>query len=149
METVLRAAAVYFFILLILRITGKRSLGEVTTFDFVLLLIISETTQEALMGDDFSVTNCFIGVVTLFSIDILMNKLKNASKLFEKISEDMPLIIVENGKPFVERMKKEDIEESDVLNSARESQGLERMDQIKYAVLERNGTISIIPQGQS
>lgn len=146
METILRAGAVYFFILFTLRITGKRSLGEVTTFDFILILIISETTQEALMGDDFSVINSFIAIAALFSIDILLNKVKQKSKTCEKVFEDVPLIILENGKPFPERMKEEDVDEEDILSAAREMRGLERMDQIKYAILERDGTISIIPK---
>jgi uncharacterized membrane protein YcaP (DUF421 family) len=146
METFLRSAAIYFFLLLILRVTGKRSLGEVTTFDFVLLLIISETTQEALMGDDFSVINSFIAITSLFSIDILLNRVKMASKTCEKVLEDMPLVIVDHGNPIMERMNKENVDESEVLCAARELQGLDRMDQIKYAVLEKDGTISIIPK---
>lgn len=146
METVVRAAAIYFFLLLIFRITGKRSLGQVTMFDFVLLLIISETTQEALMGDDFSVTNCFIAIVALFGIDMILTHVKNMSPAVEKILEDAPLVIVDNGRPLAERMKREDVDESEVLSAARSLRGLERMDQIKYAVLEKDGTISIIPK---
>jgi len=137
---------VYSFLLIILRTTGKRSLGQVTMFDFVLLLIISETTQEALMGDDFSVTNCFIAIATLFFLDILLNRLKSVSKTAEKILEDIPLVIVQDGVPLLDRMKKEDIDESEILSAARELQGLERMEQIKYAVLEKSGTITIIPK---
>lgn len=129
-----------------IRLTGKRSLGQVTMFDFILLLIISETTQEALMGEDYSITNAYIAIVSLFSIDILLSKVKRKSETLDKVLDAVPLVILENGKCFKERMIKEDIEESDILSAARSSRGLERLDQIKYAVLELDGTISIIPK---
>lgn len=144
---ILRAGAIYFFLLFLFRITGKRSLGQVTMFDFVLLLIISETTQEIFKGEDYySVMNAYIAIVTLFFLDILLSKLKNKSKTLDKILDDVPVVVFANGHCFQERMKKEDIEASDIMAAARSSHGLERMDQIKYAVLELDGTISIIPK---
>ena len=65
MESVLRAAIVYVFLLVLFRLAGKRTLSDVTTFDFVLLLIISEATQQALLGEDFSLTNAFLVITTL------------------------------------------------------------------------------------
>lgn len=147
MNPVIRGLAVYLFILIVFRILGKRSLKEVTTFDFVLLLIISETTTDALMGEDLSLTACFIMVCTLVSTDYLFSKLRDHSKWFEIVSEGAPLVIVEKGKPLKGRMNKSRVDDQDVLEAARLLHGLERMDQIKYAVLERDGSISIIPMG--
>jgi uncharacterized membrane protein YcaP (DUF421 family) len=149
MDAVLRASAIYFFLLLIFRLSGKRSIAQITTFDLILLLIISEATQQALLGQDFSLTNAFLVIVTLVGIDIGLSLLKQRSPRFEKILEDEPLIIVEEGRPLLDRMKKARVDEEDVLIAARILQGLERMDQIKYAVLERNGGISIIPKQES
>jgi uncharacterized membrane protein YcaP (DUF421 family) len=149
MDAVLRATAIYFFLLLIFRLSGKRSIAQITTFDLILLLIISEATQQALLGQDFSLTNAFLVIVTLVGIDIGLSLLKQRSPRFEKILEDEPLIIVEEGRPLLDRMKKARVDEEDVLIAARILQGLERMDQIKYAVLERNGGISIIPKQES
>lgn len=148
MDSVFRALAIYAILLIIFRISGKRSLAQITTFDFVLLLVIGEATQQALLGDDFSLTNAFIVIVTLVGIDIGLSLLKQRSPKLELLLDDSPLIIVENGRPLQERMDKARIDESDVLTAARELQGLERMDQIKYAVLERSGGVSIIPQSQ-
>mgnify|MGYP000622028922 CR=1 FL=1 len=148
MDSVFRALAIYAILLIIFRISGKRSLAQITTFDFVLLLVIGEATQQALLGDDFSLTNAFIVIVTLVGIDIGLSLLKQRSPKLELLLDDSPLIIVENGRPLQERMDKARIDESDVLTAARELQGLERMDQIKYAVLERSGGVSIIPQAQ-
>jgi uncharacterized membrane protein YcaP (DUF421 family) len=136
-------------LLIIFRVSGKRSLAQITTFDFVLLLIISEATQQALLGDDFSLINAFVVIITLIGLDIALSLLKQRSPTFELLIDDTPLIIVEDGRPLKERMDKARIDESDILASARELQGLERMDQIKYAVLERSGGVSIIPKGQS
>ena len=145
MDSVLRGVAIYVFLLLIFRISGKRSLAQVTTFDFVLLLIISETTQQALLGENFSLTNAMLLIVTLIGLDIGISLLKQRSPRLEKLVDSVPLILVENGHPIKERMDKARVDESDILASARELQGLERMEQIKYAVLERSGGITVIP----
>ena len=147
MDALLRGLSVYIFLLLIFRIGGKRSLGQVTAFDFVLLLIIAETTQQALLGDDYSVTNSFLLITTLFALDIGLSLVKRRSPRIDRLLEGMPLVIVENGRPLEDRMAKARVDEQDVMSAARELQGLERMDQIKYAVLERNGGITIIKKG--
>lgn len=146
MDSVLRGAVVYLVLLVLFRVSGKRSLAQVTTFDFVLLLIISEAIQQALIDSDNSMTNGFLVVVTLLGLDIGMSLLKQRSKLVERLIDDVPLVLVEDGRPIKERMDKARVDESDVLQSARQLQGLERMDQIKYAVLERSGGISIVPK---
>ena len=146
MDSVLRAGAVYLFLLLLFRLAGKRTLAEVTTFDFVLLLIISEATQQAMVDGDNSMTNAFLLIATLIGMNILMSELKQRFKPVDRLLDGLPLLIVEHGKPLHDRMAKERVDVDDVLDAARESHGLERLDQIKYAVLERNGRISIIPR---
>jgi uncharacterized membrane protein YcaP (DUF421 family) len=149
MDAVLRGLSVYMFLLIIFRISGKRSLGQVTSFDFVLLLIIAETTQQALLGDDYSVTNAFLLIGTLVGIDIGLSLLKQRSAKLDRLLEGAPLVIVENGKLLKDRMDKARVDEEDILHAARELQGLERMEQIKYAVLERNGDITVVPKQES
>lgn len=146
MDPVLRAACVYAFLLLIFRVFGKRSLAQITTFDFVMLLIIAETTQQALLGDDFSVTNSCILIATLFVLDTALQYVKQRSRWFDRLSEGVPLIILKDGKPIEDRMKASRVDTYDILSSARELQGIERLDQIQYAILEKDGQISIIPK---
>jgi uncharacterized membrane protein YcaP (DUF421 family) len=146
MDVVLRALSVYVVLMIIFRIGGKRTLGQTTTFDFVLLLIIAETTQQALLGDDFSVTNAFLLIVVLVGLDVALSLLKRGSPTLDRLLEGVPLVIVEHGKPLTDRMHKARVDEQDVLSAARELQGLKRMDQIEYAVLERSGGISVIPK---
>lgn len=149
MDAVLRAAVVYLFLLLVFRIAGRRMLSQTTTFDLVLLLIIAEATQQGLLGNDFSVTNAFLVIITLIGIEIALAALKRRSARIEKWIDGVPSIIIEDGRPLKDRMEKARIDERDILSAARTGYGLERMDQIKYAVLERNGNISIIPKQSS
>jgi len=146
MESVTRAVIIYFVLLLLIRLTGKRSLGQVTTFDFVLLLIISEAAQQGMVGNDYSLTTAIILIATLVIIDVGLSLLKQRFPLLEKIIDDVPVVLVEDGHPLKHRMDKARVAEDDILESAREQRGLERMEQIKYAVLERSGQISIIPK---
>lgn len=147
MESVIRAAAVYLFVLVLLRFTGRRTMSQMTAFDFVLLLIISETTQGAMTDGDNSIVNAFLLVTTFMTLDVLASLLKQRSRRFSDVVDGLPMIIVENGVPLRDRLHRSRIDEDEVLASARQTQGLERMEQIKYAVLERNGEISVIPKG--
>ena len=145
MNPVLRGIAIYLFILVLFRLMGKRSLSEATTFDLVLLLIISEVTQQALVGHDYSLTGSFILIVTLVSTDLVFSLLKEQFPFFGKITEGLPLVIVNEGKPLINRMKKSKVSEDDILEAARMTFGLERMKDIKYAILEKSGDITIVP----
>ena len=145
MDAILRAAAIYFFLLLLFRLNGKRSLQQITTFDFVLLLIISEATQQAMIGNDSSLTTACLVILTLVGIDIGLSLVKQRSHKLERLLDDLPILIVENGRPIEERMRKERVDPSDVLEAARHHHGLERLDQVKYAILERSGGITIVP----
>ncbi|HET9241585.1 MAG TPA: YetF domain-containing protein [Oligoflexus sp.] len=149
MDSIIRGTVTYFFVWLIFRIAGKRSLAETTTFDFVLLLIISETVQSALNQNDNSLTNSFLIIITLVGLDILLSVVGYRVPRFNHLMNSRPVLIVENGKPVKERMAAARIEVDDILASAREHHGLERMDQIKFAVLETHGGISIIPEAKS
>lgn len=149
MDSVLRAAAVYLILLIILRIAGKRTLAQVTVFDFILLLIIGEATQQALLGEDFSILNAAIVIGTLVLLDIGLSVLKQRSEALDRVIDDSPVVIVDHGKLLRDRMDRARIDEQEILVAARELHGLERLEQIKFAVLERSGGISIVPAESS
>jgi uncharacterized membrane protein YcaP (DUF421 family) len=146
LESVVRAFVTYAVLLLIFRVSGKRSLAQITTFDFILLLIISEAIQGALNDNDNSLTHGVLVVTTLIGLDVLLSFLKQRFHLLDRWLDDMPLVLVEDGTPLLDRMRQVRVGVDDVLAAGRELQGLERMDQIKYAVLERSGAISIVPR---
>lgn len=146
MDVVLRATAIYLVLLIIMRLAGNRSLAQITAFDFVMLLIIAEATQQALIGDDFSLTKAVLLIVTIIFIDVAFSLLKQRSPRLDRLIDGVPLIIVEHGRPLEDRMRQARVDVSDVMTAARELQGLERLEQVRYAVLERSGGISIIPE---
>lgn len=135
--------------MIVFRLSGKRSLAQTTPFEFILLLIISEVTQQALVGEDYSLTTSIILITTLVGVDLLFSVIKQKWKGFEKVTEGSPLIVAANGKLLPQRALKSRVSEEDILEAARNLHGLERMEQIKYAVLELDGTISIIPKEEA
>lgn len=149
MDSVLRAAAMYLALMVLFKIAGRRSMAELTTFDFLLLMIIGEATQQALLGDDFSLTNSMLVIVTLIVIDVGLSLLKQRSQWVSQLIDGGPTIIVENGKVLHKRLRHARLIEADIMEAARSSQGIETLDQIKFAILERNGKISVIAQEPS
>ena len=146
MEAVLRGVAVYGFLLFILRISGKRSLSQITSFDLVLLLIISEATQQAMIGDDSSLVNATLVMATLLLCNVGLSLLKGRSVLAARLLEGVPTLLVAHGQPLHDRLRRARVDEQDVLSAAREAQGLERREQIRFAVLEANGRITVVPE---
>jgi uncharacterized membrane protein YcaP (DUF421 family) len=148
MESVLRGAAIYAILLVILRVSGRRTTAQMTPFDFVLLLIVAETTQQALLGDDFSITNAAVLIITLFTIDIVLSHIKQRFPRAGLVIDGAPTILVHDGRPDERALNRTRIDLADVLAAAREQQGLERLDQIKFAILEVNSGISIVPKSR-
>lgn len=146
MDIVIRGVITYFLVWLIFRVSGKRTLAEATTFDFVLLLIISETTQNALTGEDHSLTSAFLLIVTLVGLDIALSFFCAYSKRLNRIISGEPILIVDHGTVLHKKLRRERVTIADILAAGRESQGIERLDQIKFAILEQNGRISIVPR---
>lgn len=145
MEMILRTVGIYLFLLVLFRLLGKRSLAELSAFDFILFLIISEAIQNALVDEDKSIVMGLTVVLTFLMLDLGLSWLKRKSAGFEKFAEGVPLLLVDHGKVIETNTMRSRITFGDILQTARESQGLERMEQIKYAVLETSGAISIIP----
>ncbi len=112
-------------------------------------MIIGEATQQALLGDDFSLTNSMLVIVTLIVIDVGLSLLKQRSQWVSQLIDGGPTIIVENGKVLHKRLRHARLIEADIMEAARSSQGIETLEQIKFAILERNGKISVIAQESS
>jgi uncharacterized membrane protein YcaP (DUF421 family) len=146
MDSVIRAAAIYVFLLLLFRIAGKRTMSQATVFDFVLLLIISEATQQAMIDGDDSFTNAMLLIMTLVGLNILLSVLKYHFPGVELWLDGSPVVLVEEGRLHRDRMAKTRVDEEDILEAAQDKHGLERLDQIKYAILQRGGHVSIVPK---
>lgn len=147
MDSVLRAAAIYVALMVLFRIAGRRSLSDLTTFDFVLLLIIGEATQQALLGEDFSFTNAVLVIATLIVLDVGLSLAKLNSPKVARFLDGHATVVVENGRFLHRRMRHCRLTEDDILEAARANQGIEDVSQIKFAIVERNGKVSVISQG--
>jgi uncharacterized membrane protein YcaP (DUF421 family) len=130
---------------LVFRISGRRTLAEITTFDFILLLIIGDAAQQALVGDDYSITTAALVVVTLVLLDLLMGRLAISGEGIRRLIESAPVIVIEKGKPLNDVLRQEGVDLEEVMMAARERHGLQTLDDIKYAIVERHGGISIVP----
>ncbi|HVL03011.1 MAG TPA: YetF domain-containing protein, partial [Acidimicrobiales bacterium] len=108
--------------------------------------VIGEGAQQGLLGEDFSVTNALLVITTFIVFDIGLGLAKQRLPWLERAVEGTPVVVFADGQPLQDRMDRVRINESDILEAAREKQGLERLDQVKFAVLERSGGISIIPR---
>lgn len=148
MESVIRGAAIYLVLLLIMRLSGRRTMAQMTPFDFVLLLIIAETTQQALLGDDFSITNAILLILTLIVLDIGLSYVKTWMPALGKLIDGMPTVLIRDGEIDRRALHRSRMEESDILVSARQKQGVEKMSDIKHAVLEVDSGISVVPKKQ-
>ncbi|MCU6668780.1 DUF421 domain-containing protein [Enterobacteriaceae bacterium H4N4] len=146
MDMIFRAVAVYLILLVVFKIAGRRALLQMTSFDLILLLIISEATQQALLGNDFSITGAMLTIVTLVVVDMLFGYLKKYSSRAESLLDGSPVILVAHGKPQEEKLKQVNVSCDDVMVSARQDHGIYLLEKIKYAILESNGHISIIPE---
>lgn len=146
MNPVYRAALMFAILWIVFRVGGRRTLAEITTFDFILLLIIGDAAQNALIGDDFSITTAALVVVTLLLLDLGMDWIGSRSRPLRRIVDSVPVIIVDHGKVLADDMRAEGVELDQVLEAARERHGLQRLDEIRYAIVERHGGISIVPK---
>jgi uncharacterized membrane protein YcaP (DUF421 family) len=146
MDSVARGFTIYFVMLIVMRLSGRRTVAQMTPFDFVLLLIVAETTQQALLGDDFSIVNAMVLILTLFSVDIVLSYIKQWSPSTRLALDGTPTVLIADGEIDVQALKRARIDVEDILTAARQQQGLSRLDQIKFAVLEADGAISIVPQ---
>ena len=145
MDSVLRSVAVYLFVLVVFRISGKRSLSQITTFDFILLLIIGEATQQALLNNDFSIVNACVVIATLITLDVVLSWLENHLPVFGRVVSGLPVVVLEHGKLLEGPAKREGVTLTEILAAGRDKHGLERLEQFKYAILERHGGISVVP----
>jgi len=147
MNLIFQGAVIYVFLFAVMRLSGKRQFSELTAFDAVLLLIISETTQNALIGsEDYSLTAAILLITTLVVIDIGLSMAKQHVSALDAAMEGTPVVLVKDGRILEENARKERVDEDDVLAAARETQGLMTLDEIRFAILERGGHISVIPR---
>lgn len=141
-ELVVRCAVVYFSLLFLLRVSGKRQLGQLSPFDLMLLLLISEAVQNAIIASDDSLLGGLIAAVTLITVNYLVALLTFKNKRMEKLMEGRPQVLIHEGKVFEEVLQNSRLTRKE-LDSSLRHQGYFDIKEIKLAILETNGTVSI------
>ncbi|HEV2013382.1 MAG TPA: YetF domain-containing protein [Candidatus Dormibacteraeota bacterium] len=143
---VIRALAIYIVFFIGLRLFGKRELGQFTTFDLVLVLLIANALQPAITGPDNSVTGgvIIIGILLLFNRGVAM--VRSRWPWFDELIEPPPTVVVQDGAVSKAALDKEGLSETDVEMAIREH-GVDKLSDVKQAVLENDGSISVVTKG--
>ena len=143
MYTIVHAVVGYFFLLLAVRILSRRPGAQMTPFEFVLIFLMGGVIILSTVGDDHSITNAACAVLAVGLLHRTVSTLKQRYPRLGALVDGTPLVLLEKDRWQTETLKKMRLADSDVMASAR-LKGVNSLDQIKYAVLERNGAISII-----
>ncbi|MBV9760208.1 MAG: DUF421 domain-containing protein [Acidobacteriaceae bacterium] len=143
MYTILHAIAGYFFLVLIVRVLTRRPGAQLTPFEFVIVFLIGGVIILTTVGNDRSETNSVCAVVTIVLLHRLVSWLKIRFPSFGKVVDGIPLVLLKDGKWQTETMERMRLQDTDVMAAAR-NKGVKTLAEIKYAILERNGAISII-----
>jgi uncharacterized membrane protein YcaP (DUF421 family) len=141
-ELVLRVAMVYAAIFLLLRVVGKKHVGELAPFDLVVLLLLSECVQNALLGDDKSVIGGIVAASTLFGLNQLVGYVAWRNKEAERVLEGTPRMLVRHGRVLNDVLAREQITHSELLEALRR-EGCTSLVNVRYAMLENDGSITI------
>lgn len=145
MDTIARAAGAYFVLLLLLRVTGRRTGKRMATFEILLSILLGEQMAEVIQGEDRSFTNAFIGATTVALCHASVAWIKIKSVRVARLIDGTPLIIYADGRWDRDSMNLVRVQEEDVMQHARED-GIESEDEVELITVERNGAISIIPK---
>ncbi len=142
-EKLMRPIMVYVALLIIFRIASKRELAQATLFDFLIILLISNVVQNAIIGNDNSVLGALGGALTLVFLAGALNRVTSRSRKARVFLEGKPVLLVNKGEIDNEMMKKQSVSRNDLLSAIR-SQGIVEMNNVGYAILELDGSISVI-----
>jgi len=147
-ELLLRATVVYFALLVLVRISGKRTVGQFTPFDLVVVMLISEATQAALVDGEKSITGALIVVATLIALNWLLGFASARSRRIDRLVEGSPVLVARDGRIFEDALARQNVSLGDFREAMR-SHGVPRDDQIRFAFLETNGEITVVSREQA
>src|SRR6202048_3671254 len=142
-ELIVRSVVVYAFLLVILRITGKRQVGQLAPFDLVLLLVLSNAVQNSMNGGDNSLVGGLVSAATLVALNYGIGHATFKSKRLEALIEGRPLLIIHNGHIFEDVMRHAKLTHHELSAALRQS-GCNSPEEVQAAILENNGSISVV-----
>jgi len=142
-EKLLRSVVVYGFLLASFRIAGKRQLGQMTPFDLIVLLIISNVVQNALIGNDNSLGGGLVGAVTILVLNSLVARVTFRSKTAQRLVEHAPTVLVRHGRILSANLERERLSLSE-FHAALRREGVVTVSELRYVLLEQDGHLSVI-----
>jgi uncharacterized membrane protein YcaP (DUF421 family) len=148
MDIVLRAAAVFFVLLFLTRVIGRRELGSLQPFDLILLVVLGDLIQQGVTQDDYSVTGATMAICTFAILTVAVSWLSFRFRRIRPILDGEPLVILQDGKLIERNLRRERMTPEEVAEEARQQQ-IASLEDVAWAVLETNGKISFIPKNRS
>jgi uncharacterized membrane protein YcaP (DUF421 family) len=145
LEKIIRPIIVYFFLIIGLRLAGKRELGQLNPFDLIVLLTISNTVQNAIIGQDNSVVGGLIGATTLLVVNFLVVRIIHKNKFLERLVEGESEYLIQNGIIQYKNLDKESIDVNE-LETAAQKQGINSLEIIETAKIDPEGNIIFLPK---
>ena len=143
MDIALRATFLFCFILFLTRVMGRRELSSMTPFDLILLIVLGDAVQQGLTQDDYSVTGAVIAVSTITVLQVATSYLSFRSERARKVLEGLPLVVIQDGKLIEHNLNRERMTADEVAEEMRQQQ-IASFDDVQWAILETNGSISFI-----
>jgi uncharacterized membrane protein YcaP (DUF421 family) len=143
MDIVLRTVVVFAFLLVLTRVIGRRELSSLEPFDLILLIVLGDAVQQGLTQDDYSLTGAFLVVGTFAVLQVSVSWITYRFPKARPILDGEPIIVVQDGKPIERNLKRERLTLGELAEAAR-GQQIGSLDEVKWAVLETNGTLSFI-----
>ncbi|HZP97544.1 MAG TPA: YetF domain-containing protein [Candidatus Limnocylindria bacterium] len=144
-EIVLRTCVVYVTVFALLRVAGKRELGQMSVADLVVILVIANAVQNSLNGGDVSLTGGLVAAATLVALNVLLDRFGRRIPFFSRFVVDEPTLLLQDGEPILEHCEREGVSVEEIAMSAREH-GIGDLADVSAAILEPDGSISIIPK---
>jgi len=144
-EVVLRAGFVYLFLVVVLRISGKREVGQMSILELIVVLLISDAVQNSMVGDNTTLWAGPIAVLTLLGLDYGLSRLTLRSRRLRQVIEGEPRLLIRDGKLLKKAMREETVETEELRRAVR-AHGVARIEDVRLAVLETDGSISVIPK---
>ena len=144
-DVVLRTAVVYLFLVTVLRISGKREVGQMSVLELVVILVISDAVQNSMVGGNTSLWGGLVAVSTLLLLDVGLKALSSRLPFLRRAIAGEPRLLVRDGRILNQALRREGID-ADEVQAAVRAHGLERIDDVKFAILETDGSISVIPK---
>jgi uncharacterized membrane protein YcaP (DUF421 family) len=146
LDITLRTTVVYTVILVGLRLSGKREIGQITVFDLVVLLLLANAVQNAMVGPDTSLAGGILAAIVLLALSAIVIRARLRWPQLRRVLEGSPTLLVLHGQPLPEHLRREGLDE-DALEAALREHGIARLRDVEMAVLEVDGSISVVPAG--